>query len=401
MPLDGAFLVVAGLVAAAALAAATGMLHDLPQRRPKLEASAFLLVILGIMCCALSSSALRSHVLGQPLRDPSQLLTDMVTMSAIFAVLGLLIVSSQPWPQGKIRLAHRLAAGVACITGMTLCAAGGVGSPEMLAYFTLYFAFLGTALIEILVLSWRQAQLSWHSPFRRTCLLLTSTGAAAGVAALAGQIGWAFSGGPGPAAQTPAVQACASLLVPIQCTFTVALPGASVLLASAGMTLPVLAGATIAAWRFWRHLRMLHALGPLWERLRNTFPETRLPEHGTRGRLDPAFRLYRRAIEIADGRRMLLPYMRPEVSAAAAAAATRFGLDGDDLRATVEAAEIVAAIRARRSMSGVYDPQGYDSPLGHADAEVPDLWAETAWLVKVARAYATSPIVYQLMTHRS
>jgi hypothetical protein len=92
---------------------------------------------------------------------------------------------------------------------------------------------------------------------------------------------------------------------------------------------------------------------------------------------------------------MLRPYMRPEMSIAAAAAASRFGLRGDELRATVEAAAIVAALRARRS-SDALDPP----PPDHCDAEVGDLAAEASWLVKVARAYATSPIVYHLVTHR-
>jgi predicted signal transduction protein with EAL and GGDEF domain len=97
---------------------------------------------------------------------------------------------------------------------------------------------------------------------------------------------------------------------------------------------------------------------------------------------------------------MLQPYMRPEVSAAAAMAAAGFGLRGDELRATVEAAEIVAALRALRA-AGCYRPQGYrPAPPQHADADVPDLDAEATWLVKVARAYATSPIVYQLVADR-
>ena len=401
MPLDGAFLVVAGLAAAAALAAVAGMLSGLPRRRPRLEASAVLLATLGGTCYALSDNALRYHDLGQQLRAPGRLVTDMATMAATFAVLGLLALSSQPWAQAWPRIGHRFAAGVACVTGMALCAAGGSGTADTLAYFTLYIAFLGTALAEILALSWHQARLTWHSPSRHACLLLTGAGAAAGIAALTGQTVWAIATAPRvlpPAG--PAARSCAGLVTPVQCVFTVTLPGTSVLLAAVGVALPVLGGAAVAAWRFWRHVRMLHMLGPLWERMRTTFPGISLPEHGTRGRLDPAFRLYRRVIEIGDGRTMLRPYMRPEVSAAAAAAAARFGLRGDELRATVEAAEIVAALRARRT-AGCYDPQACDSPPEHADADVPDLSAETAWLVKVARAYATSPIVYQLMTHRS
>lgn len=405
MPLDDAFLAVAGVAAAAALAGVAGLPRDTPSRRPQRAVVAVLLFVLGLACYALSGAGLRYHDLGRQLGAPDRLLTDAVTMTAIFAVLGLLFLSGQPWPEAWPRIVHRLPTLAVSVAGMTLCAVSGAGDPETLIYFTLYVAFLGAALIEVLALSWRQARLAWHRPPRHACLLLTCSGAAAGCAALAGQTAWAMATAPHllPPA-LPAARSCAGLITPPQCVFTVALPGASVLLAVAGAALPTLGEAGRTAWRFWRHVRMLHAIGPLWERMRSTFPQIVLPEYGTRGRLDPAFRLYRRIIEIGDGRAMLRPYMRPEVSAAATAAAERFGLRGDELRATVEAAEIVAALRARRT-AGCFDPLGqdprdYDPPApAHVDADVPDLPAEAAWLVKVARAYATSPIVYHLVTH--
>ena len=401
MPLDGAYLVAAGLAAVAALAAAAGMLRETPLRRPQRDVSSVLLLVLGAACYALSDSALRYHDLGRQLRTPDRLLTDGVTMIATFAVLALLIMSGERWAEAWPRVMHWLVSLIACVAGMALCATAGSGDLEMLAYFTLYVAFCGTALVEILVLSWHMFGLARRRPLRRAGFLLMGAGGAAGAVALAGQTVWAVATAPHmlPPA-LPASQSCAGLVAPPQCAFTVALPGGSLLLASAGATLPVLGGAVAAAWRFWQHVRMLRVLGPLWERMRNTFPQIRLPEHGTRGRLDPAFWLYRRVIEIGDGRAMLRPYMRPEVSAAAAAAAAQFGLRGDELRATVEAAEIVAALRARRAV-GCRNSCGSDPPPpDHADAEVPDLPAEAAWLAKVARAYATSPIVYHLVSHR-
>lgn len=400
MPLGGAFLVVSGLAAAAAVAVVAGVLRGLAFRRTEREASAVLLLVLAIACYALSDSGLRYHDLGRPVGAPDRLLTDTVTMIATLAVLALLVLPGRPWPEARRRITHRLATFTACGAGMTVCAVGGPGPPETLAYFTLYVAFLGTALAEILVLSWQHARHARHRPLRHACLLLTCAGAAAGCAALAAQTAWAVAAAPHmlPPA-LPAARSCAGLITPPQCAFTVTLPAVSVLFTAGGAALPAVGGAVVAAWRFWRHVRMLRALGPLWERMQSTFPQIRLPEHGARGRLDPAFRLYRRVIEIGDGRTMLRPYMRPEVAAAAAAAATQFGLRGDELRATVEAAEIVAALRARRT-AGCYDPRRCEPPPpDHADAEVPDLPSEAAWLVKVARVYASSPIVYHLVTH--
>ena len=396
MSLDGAFLVVSVLAASAALVAIASTLRGLAFRRPHRETAAVLLLVLSAACYALARSALREHDLGLGLGAPDHLLTDAVTMTAMFAVLGLLILSGQSWPEARPRVLHRLASLLAGVTGMALCAASGAGDVAMLVYFTLYVAFLGTALAEILALSWQYARLTSHWPLRHACHLVTHGGAVAGTTALAGQAVWAVATAPHmlPPA-LPAARSCAGLFSPPQCVFTVALPSASVLLTSVGVSLPVVGGGAVSVWRFWRHAWMLHALGPLWERMRNTFPQICLPEHGTRGRMDPAFRMYRRVIEIGDGRMMLRPYMRPEVSAAAATAAAQFGLRGDELRATVEAAEIVAALHARRT-SDCYEPQ----PLAHADADVPDLPAEAAWLVKVARAYATSPIIYNLVIPR-
>jgi hypothetical protein len=266
----------------------------------------------------------------------------------------------------------------------------------MLAYFTLYTSFLGTALGEVLMLSWQHARGSWYHRPKCIGLLLTCSGAAAGLAALAGQTAWAITAAPHMLPPSlPAARSCAGLFTPAQCAFTVALPGTSVLLAGTGAALPTLAAAAAKAWRYWSDLRMFLALEPLWDRLYSAFPQVTLPEYGRRRRLDMAFRLYRRVIEIDDACLMLRPYMRPEILAAAAAAAARFGLRGEELRATVEAATIVAALRARRA-SDALDPP----PPDHSDANVCDLTAEASWFVKVARAYATSPVVYHLVTHR-
>jgi hypothetical protein len=397
MPLEGAFGAAAALAAMATLVAVAGTVRGHMFRRPDREATAGLLLILGVVCYGMSDAALRDHDLGQRLGAPHRLLTDAATMAAMCAVLALLVVSGQPWAEARLKILHRLTSLTACVTGMALCAASGTGSGETLIYFTLYVAFLGATLAEILAISWHQARYTWQRPLGHACYLLAHAGALAGAAALAGQAVWAVATTPHMLPpMLPAARSCAGLASPPQCVFTVALPSASVLLCVIGVALPVLGGGVAGMWRFWRHVWMLRALRPLWERMRHTFPQIVLPEHGTRGRLDPAFRMYRRVIEIGDGRAMLRPYMRPGVSAATASAAARLGLRGDELRATVEAAEIVAALRARRN-ADCFDPPPRPD---HANAEVPDLTAEAAWLVKVARAYATSPIVYSLVANQ-
>jgi hypothetical protein len=407
MPLDGAFLAVAGLASVAALIKSVGALCDPACRRPGREAAAVLLLTLAITCYALSDRALAYHDLGRRLDSPDRLLTDVVTMTATFAVLSLLLLLSQPFTQAWPRIGHRLIALGACACGMTFAAAFSpplpttasalsASDPEMLIYFTLYTAFLGITLAEMLTISWQHARGTWHRRPRYFGLLLMCAGAVAGLIALTGQTAWAFVAAPHMLPPSlPAARSCAGLVTPLQCGFTVALPGVSVLLAGTGAALPAITAALAKGWRYWRNLQMFLALEPLWNRLCGAFPQISLPEHGGRRRLDVAFRLYRRVIEIGDGCLMLRPYTRPEMSAAAAADAAGFGLRGDELRATVEAAAIVAALRARRSSIALDPP-----PPDHCDAEVGDLLVEASWLVKVARAYATSPVVYHLATHR-
>lgn len=413
MPVDGAFVVAGVLATAAAVVRAMSALCDRTGHRSRRELGALLLLMVAIACYALPSGAPRFQGLGVSLAAPGRLLPDLLIMAVVYAALALVILPGQPFQEAWPRIAHRLAAFAVCAVGMTFAAAFVPGTasptttstattPQELAYFTLQIAFLGTALTELLVLSWQQARVSPHRRGRQGSLLLTCAGAGAGLAALAGQVGWAVATAPHmlPPA-VPVSPSCAGLGAPGRylaspCAFTVTLPSALVLLAAIGAALPVLLAAAATAWRYWRNLMVYRALEPLWELLLASFPQISLPEHGGHRRLDMGFRLYRRVIEIGDGRLLLRPYMRPEVTAEAAEAAARYGLRGDELRATVEATEIVAAIRARRG-TAAFD---YPPPPDHSEASVASLAEETSWLFKVARAYTTSPLVYQLVMHR-
>lgn len=398
--LSGALLVVAAFAAVAALIRAVSGL-----RAPGELLSSCLLVLLGMTCFVLSRYlSPGGGPGGGPGGSVAALLTDTAMMTAVFAVLALLVFVSQPPADARPRAAHRLAALAACAGGMVICfAVGPVPGPAadgtllLLGYFTLYAVFLGSSLAEIASLAWRQSGPAAHRPFRHAGMLLVCVGAVAGLTGLAGQTALAAIGAAHLAAPPLAgAVACPGITTSSRCAFAAALPAAAVVLTTAGATLPVLAAAAAAARRYWRHLLMYRALEPLWDRLRSAFPQITLPEHDGRSRLSLTFRLYRRVIEIDDGCILLRPYMRSGVAAAAEPVAAGFGLRGDALRATVEAAGIVAALRAYRT-AGLHDAPAPD----HSGANVQDLDEQAAWLTKVSRAYATSPLVYQLVTrHR-
>ena len=157
-------------------------------------------------------------------------------------------------------------------------------------------------------------------------------------------------------------------------------------------TVFVAVGLTIPAWgprlddvrRWISQYRDYRRLRPLWTMLYRATPEIALEPPSARdpwwiGDLD--YRLVRRVIEIRDGRLALRPFLDPVVAERAAGTGQRAGLSGVELQAAIEAASLVAAVRAKE--------RGQSSTGGRPDDETPggaDLSSEAAWLVLVARA---------------
>jgi Family of unknown function (DUF6545) len=151
-----------------------------------------------------------------------------------------------------------------------------------------------------------------------------------------------------------------------------------------------------------RRGRMLSAiwagrlLRPLWAMLHDAVPE--IGDAADSAISGARWRLYRRGVTIRDAALVLRPYRDPHVADCAASIAHAAGLRGDELAATVEAAILSDAARARRTG---------EPPQRDACAPVvpswltPDLDSETAWLVKVARALTAAPLVGERARGRS
>jgi hypothetical protein len=152
-----------------------------------------------------------------------------------------------------------------------------------------------------------------------------------------------------------------------------ALPAAAHLLVLSGVALPALAG-WLSRYRLHRRLR------PLWMDLYRAEPEIALDPPGGPAVGSLKLRLYRRVIEIRDGLLALQPYRDPAVGAEATESALRAGLRGERLAADVEAAVVVAALRARANGSAPAEPAALVSGGG-------DLASDTAFLSEVADAY--------------
>lgn len=142
-----------------------------------------------------------------------------------------------------------------------------------------------------------------------------------------------------------------------------------------------------------RRWRAHHQLYPLWRALYDSTPEIALLPARSRAAdalsfRDLELRLYRRVIEIQDGRLALRPYLDLGVLLAARREAGRSGLrTGQDLDAAVEAARLAAALRAKSQ------GQQPDAPQDEASEDEADLAAEVRWWIAVSRAFVHSPIV--------
>ncbi len=254
--------------------------------------------------------------------------------------------------------------------------------PLVAGYLLLYVSAFGSGMVEIMRLCLRYGRVAGRQWLRRG---LFSTGIGAGACLI-----YCLN----RAASLVAVQ---SGLEPLDWELlTPVANGIGISFLVAGLTMPSW-GPRLSDWRrlarnFWAYQR----LHPLWRALYGALPHIALsPEPPTLlARLsrfaprDINYRLYRKVIEIQDGLLVLRPYMEPAAMAAAGRDAQRAGLSGEELRATVYATAVRAALRAKRDNAPVGAHPVVPEP---SSAKEGDYAGEVAWLLSVARAYKSLP----------
>ncbi|MFE1776021.1 MAB_1171c family putative transporter [Streptomyces sp. NPDC059008] len=152
-----------------------------------------------------------------------------------------------------------------------------------------------------------------------------------------------------------------------------------------GWTMPDWGPHLSKLWQWLDRHRAYRDLKPLHREVTAQVPEPVL-ELGDD--IDLRTRLYRRVVEIRDAQWALRTWMEPGIAKNAEQLGTAAGLTGIDLAATIEAAQLKAALQAKIRQE---QPAAYtDSPRVAAP---PDLAAELAFQRKLARAFAISPIV--------
>ncbi|MEW2579283.1 MAB_1171c family putative transporter [Streptomyces syringium] len=239
------------------------------------------------------------------------------------------------------------------------------------AYLTVYLIAYAWNQIDVCILCWRYANIA-PTPWLRRGLRLVALTLPAGLLyagcraadIVAGQFGTTGH------AWEP--------IVPIAVTV-------NTIGKTAGWTMPDWGRSLSALWAR-IDLRRAHGeLRPLHRILTAQVPE---PVLELEPDADRRTRVYRTVIEIRDAQWALRTWMDPAVADTARARAADAGLTGDDLAATVEAALLAAALRAKEQDS---------RPAAHAStplaAEPQDLAAELSFQRTLARAFATSPVV--------
>ncbi|MGW7006548.1 MAB_1171c family putative transporter [Streptomyces sp. NPDC054933] len=265
-------------------------------------------------------------------------------------------------PQGHGRSAHYIVQNVA--------------NPVVGGYTLLYATAFGAGMIEIALLCRRYAKAAGRQ-WLRWGMATTQIGAFFCIVYCANRA-WA-------------VIAIRFGLNPLQWeALTPIANGIGILFLATGLTMPSWGPQVSELRRRIGNFVAYRRLHPLWRDLYSAIPDIALspPASARLDRFTPRdinYRLYRLVIEIQDGLLVLRPYMDPETAAAAARSARGAGLAGENLDAAVHAAQVKAALRARKDNLPTADGTSATAPAADEDG---DYRGEVSRLVGVAQAYA-------------
>ncbi|HLI52104.1 MAG TPA: MAB_1171c family putative transporter [Thermomicrobiaceae bacterium] len=259
--------------------------------------------------------------------------------------------------------------------------------PAILAYRLIFLGCLGLAAFNIARFSRRYALIAMH-PALRIGLNLDALGGIVGILYVTHEGLFVISRAAG-----------VSYPIPHPVTVTDILIGLGALLTIIGSTLPAW-GPRVGIPQLYHWVstyRSLRRLYPLWLALYRATPEIALMPPGSWladifAVRDSHFRLYRRVIEIRDGRLALRPYIDPRIESIATELSIRAGLSEDGQRSIIEAAKVAAAIQQKSSGRPVRQAAPPQFLRGGKD-----IVSEATSLERVAHAYVHSSIVRDVL----
>jgi hypothetical protein len=279
-------------------------------------------------------------------------------------------------------------------------AVGLADAPLILAYRLTYLAYLSVGLFAVVRRCARYARLTGR-PAVALGLRLCAVGGAIGLVYAGHEAAYALLRRAG------AGYPLAGVVDPGQLRNVLIVAALAPLLV--GSTLPawgerVGLGAALAALGRWADAyRAYRRLYPLWRDLVRATPEVALqapppPALDALTWRDLRLRLYRRVIEIWDGRLALRPYLDAAVADAARRACRAGGVAAPEEPYVVEAAALAAGVRAKAGQLPAHAPAALPlddraGETGERSTPGASLDGDVDVLGRVARCYRTSPIV--------
>ncbi|MFD8092400.1 MAB_1171c family putative transporter [Streptomyces malaysiensis] len=243
------------------------------------------------------------------------------------------------------------------------------------AYMIVYLTGHTVNQIDVGILGWRYAQVAPSPWLRRGLMLIALTlplqlvyigsRLADVIAGLAGTTGHGWE----PAAQIGVTVSTVTKTI--------------------GWTIPDWGRHISKIWAWIDCRRSYRQLSPLHAKVTSHTPDVVLDP----GDVDMRTRLYRLVVEIRDAQWRLRTWMTPTVAEKARKHAEAAGLRDEELAATIEAAQLAAAMQAKDR--GIQPVEYPSSPL---EAGPQDLASEITFQRKVARAFDTSPTVAAVLT---
>lgn len=258
--------------------------------------------------------------------------------------------------------------------------------PSILAYRLAFLGFLALGMGNSARLYWRYAMIV-TGPALRLGFRLSAIAAALGLVFVANEVLRVVATPFSPSDPVPDAGAVSQVL--IAACIAVGLIGATVPRWGPRIGIP-----SLVAWG--GRYRSLRRLYPLWLALYHAKPQIALqPPPGRLADMlrvwDVDWRLYRRVVEIRDGRLLVRPLMDRRAAAMARDFALAAGLAEPEVRAVIEATELATALRRPHPTAVAVKPPPAEISGGT------DLPSEVAALERVARHYRRSPIVRKVL----
>ena len=256
-------------------------------------------------------------------------------------------------------------------------------TPFVLEYRLVFLAYLGLTLANLARLTRRYAAIA-EPPALRLGLRLTAAGGLVGLGYVAQEGAYAASRQLGLSYPLPNPVLISEMLIAVAAT-----------LVAVGSTMPAW-GPRLGVPRLCRwaaDYRSLWRLYPLWHALYAASPDIALlPVRSPLAEMltlrDLGFRLYRRTIEIQDGRLVLRAHIVPQAAVLARDLCRQAGIPEAEVRAIVEAASLRAALAAKALGHVEQDRATSLAPLGGFD-----IASNVAALERVAYYFSRSRIV--------